>query len=113
MNLVIQNLSFSHDKLRLLKVDFTTNNITTALESLQNYPSGIVYNPENKNIYISDIINSKSISVIDPSKNKVIKNIPIGDDYDLTFERNLIYNPINGYVYLSANDRGLQVIKHK
>ena len=100
MNLVIQNLSFSHDKLRLLKINFTMNNITTVLKNLQGYPSGIVYNPENKKIYMSDIVNSKSISVIDPTTNTVIKNIPVSDrNYN---RGDLIYNPSNGYVYVTS-----------
>ena len=74
----------------------------------------IRYNPSNGFVYVTSIINETgTVSIINSTTNKVIKNIPIGDDYDFTFERNLIYNSINGYVYLSVNDRGLQVIKHK
>ena len=108
MDLVIQNISHPQDKLRLLKINPTTNNITTILKKFEdpNLPSGIAYNSENKNIYMTDIVNSKSISVIDPSTNNVIKNIPISNrNYS---SGNLLYNPSNGYIYATSiiNDTG-------
>ena len=86
-------------------INSTTNNVTDIIETLQGFASGIAYNPENKNIYMSDIVDSKSISVIDPSTNKVIKNIPVSDR---NYKGDLIYNPTNGYVYATSiiNDTG-------
>ena len=63
MDLVIQNISHPKDELRLLKINPTTNNITTILKNFEDadLASAIVYNPDNKNIYMTDIVNSTSI----------------------------------------------------
>ena len=114
MDLVIQNISYPKDELRLLKIDPTTNNITTILKNFEDadLASAIVYNPDNKNIYMTDIVNSTSISVIDPSTNTVINNIPVSDrNY---YSGNLLYNPSNGYIYATSimNETGtLSVIR--
>ena len=49
------------------------------------------------------------VSIIDSSTNNIVKNIPIGSP-DFTSDRKLIYNPSNGYIYLSTDN--LYVIKH-
>jgi YVTN family beta-propeller protein len=102
MDLVVQNRSHPQDQLRLLKLDPTTNNITTILKNFEDADlvSAIAYNPDNKNIYMTDIVNSTSISVIDPSTNTVIKNIPISDrNY---YSGNILYSPSNGYIYATS-----------
>jgi YVTN family beta-propeller protein len=51
--------------------------------------------------------NTYSIAVIDPFTNTVIKNIPIGETDN--FFGDLIYNPSNGYVYVTSimNETGI------
>ena len=58
-------------------------------------PWGIVYDPQNGYIYVTDR-GSDSVSVIDPSTNKVIANILVG-----RFPLGIIYDPQNGYLYVA------------
>ena len=102
MELLVQNKTDPLDKLRFLKINLTINKISTILKNFEDrdLPSAIAFNPENKKIYVTDIVDSKSISVIDPYTENVIKNIQISDqNYS---HGNLLYNPSNGYVYATS-----------
>jgi YVTN family beta-propeller protein len=70
-----------------------------------NQPHGILYDPGNHRIYVANFV-SKSISVINPKTETVVKTIPVH-----TEAWELAYDPENRMLYVASdNVSGLRVI---
>jgi YVTN family beta-propeller protein len=72
---------------------------------VQSAPNGIVFNPNNGDLYVTNY-GSNTVSVIDGTTNTVVTTIPVG-----TNPRDLAFNPNNGDLYVTnQNSNTVSVI---
>ena len=89
-------LSIPHDDVNsVIVVDTLSNKIITHITNVGKNPQDIVYNPDNKFMYVTNR-GDNSVSVINSSSNKVIKNITgVGEN-----PQDIVYNPENKLLYI-------------
>ncbi len=80
-------------------------NTVVATITVGDRPSGIAYNPDNHNMYVTNG-DPNTVSVIDSSNNRVIDNITVGNA-----PTGIAYNPDNKHMYVTnGEDNTVSVI---
>ena len=69
------------------------SNAVIATVSAGNLPRGIMFNPQNNRVYVSNYA-SDNITVIDGNSNAAIATIPVGDEPTA-----FCYSPVNKKIY--------------
>lgn len=73
-----------------------------------NEPFGVVYDPVNGYVYVSDF-GSDNVSIIDPSTDQIIAYVPLGSS-SLYGGENLVCDPVSGDVYVGGASSDILVI---
>ncbi len=63
---------------------------------------GVVYNPANGYVYVTNWLSEGPLQVIDPATNQVVADLPLPDGGNL-----MAYNPLNQEVYVALGDPGM------
>ena len=76
-------------------INASTNSLSQNI-TVGNVPSGIAYNPKEKNIYVTNV-GDGTISVISSTSNAVIKTIQTGNE-----PRTIVFVPLTNMMYVTA-----------